>query len=156
MIQSIGRRIADLRSQSGWTQQYLAERLAISRVAVSHIEMDLTIPGERTVTLLAGLFKITPYDLVANTTYPQAKTDRLPLIACSFTPLEYDLGLLTNDMAWLDALQGNIKEVSLKVQVAKKWSERLSEWDSTTLDPHEKKLIWDARQQIQQIISSKQ
>jgi transcriptional regulator with XRE-family HTH domain len=58
MLESIGKRIARLRQERGWTQQDLATRLASSRVAVSHIEMDLIIPSERTVTLLAGLFKL--------------------------------------------------------------------------------------------------
>src|SRR3954447_18468783 len=34
----LGKRVAALRAGLGWTQQDLADRLAISRVAVSHIE----------------------------------------------------------------------------------------------------------------------
>src|SRR5690606_3998637 len=45
----LGQRIARLRAQRGWTQQELAERLAASRVAVSHFEMGLAMPSERTV-----------------------------------------------------------------------------------------------------------
>ena len=60
-------RIADLRGKLGWTQQDLAERLGISRVAVSHVEAGMTDPGERTVALLAGLFKMEPHELVAGT-----------------------------------------------------------------------------------------
>ncbi len=58
--ESFGKRIARLRQQRGWTQERLAERLAVSRVAVSHIEMGLSIPSERTVVLLAGLFDTEP------------------------------------------------------------------------------------------------
>jgi transcriptional regulator with XRE-family HTH domain len=36
--ENLGRRIADLRAKLGWTQQELAERVGISRVAVSHLE----------------------------------------------------------------------------------------------------------------------
>jgi len=50
-----------MRGSLGWTQQDLADRLAVSRVAVSHIEAGLRDPGERTVTLLAGLFKVEPW-----------------------------------------------------------------------------------------------
>ena len=82
--ETIGRRIARLRQEQGWTQQTLAARLAISRVAVSHFEMDLTTPGERTTTLLAGILKLAPHDLVAGTTYPLAKSERLPEVACSY------------------------------------------------------------------------
>ena len=106
MQETIGKRIARLRQESGWTQQSLASRLAISRVAVSQIEMDRTIPSERTITLLAGLFKRSPQALVEATTYPQAKADRLPEVACCYTALEYDLALLDNDLAWLRRLAG--------------------------------------------------
>src|SRR4051812_49532296 len=74
----LGRRIADLRAKLGWTQQELAERLAISRVAVSHLEAGLTDPGERTVALLAGVFKVEPHELVAGPTKPLPQSERLP------------------------------------------------------------------------------
>ena len=77
---SLGRRIAMLRAGVGWTQQELADRLAVSRVAVSHIEAGLRDPGERTVALLAGLFKMEPWQLVEGTSYPAAKSERLPLL----------------------------------------------------------------------------
>jgi len=64
----IGKRIARLRAGRGWTQQSLAARLAISRVAVSHIEMELSYPSERTITLLAGWLKLPPHELVATRT----------------------------------------------------------------------------------------
>ena len=96
MEETIGKRVARLRQAHNFTQEQLAERIAISRVAVSHIEMDISLPGERTVTLLAGLFKISPITLVAETTYPQAKADRLPTFTCSYTTLELQLALLLN------------------------------------------------------------
>ena len=33
----------------------------------------MTTPGERTVALLAGLFKVEPHELVAGTTYPSPR-----------------------------------------------------------------------------------
>src|SRR3954470_17599285 len=53
---SLGQRIASLRAARGWTQQQLADRLGVSRVAISHVETEINSPGERTVALLAGLF----------------------------------------------------------------------------------------------------
>ncbi|KPV51029.1 hypothetical protein SE17_23555, partial [Kouleothrix aurantiaca] len=61
--ESLGARIARLRAACGWTQEQLAARLAASRVAVSHFELGLALPSERTVLLLAGLFKLAPHDL---------------------------------------------------------------------------------------------
>src|SRR3954449_10055749 len=71
--ENLGRRIAALRAKTGLTQQELADRLAISRTAVSHMEAGMTVPGERTVVLLAGVFKLEPHELVGGTTYPPAK-----------------------------------------------------------------------------------
>ena len=97
--ESLGRRVADHRAKLGLTQQELAERLGISRVAVSHVEAGLSEPGERTVTLLAGLFKLEPHELVAGTTYPQAKADRLPVVAARYTEVEHQLALLAAERA---------------------------------------------------------
>src|SRR5437660_5141706 len=97
MPESLGRRIAVLRGSLGWSQQDLADRLAVSRVAVSHIEAGLRDPGERTVVLLAGLFKVEPWELVAGTGYPEAKAERLPVVACRYTEVELQLRLLEAD-----------------------------------------------------------
>lgn len=101
-LESLGRRIAEHRAKLGWTQQELAERLAVSRVAVSHLESSLSTPGERTVALLAGVFGLEPHELVAGTSYPMAKADRLPLVVARYTELELQLALLDQDLAWIE------------------------------------------------------
>lgn len=83
----------------GLTQQELAARIGVSRVAVSHLEAGMTIPGERTVTLLAGLFKLEPHELVADTSYPPAKGERLPVVACRYTEVELQLRLMEAELA---------------------------------------------------------
>lgn len=98
MTEHLGRRVARLRTDLRWTQQDLADRLAISRVAVSHLESGMSDPGERTVTLLAGLFKLEPHELVADTSYPAAKAERLPAVACRYTEVELQLRLLDRDI----------------------------------------------------------
>jgi transcriptional regulator with XRE-family HTH domain len=148
MQETIGKRIARLRQQFGWTQQTLAARLAVSRVAVSHLEMDLTIPGERTITLLAGLFKLAPHELVDGTSYPQAKAERLPQVTCAYTPLELDLALLDNDLAWLARLDGCASE-RLAAETRQKWATRLDAWAAQTIDEREKDLLAAARQRLQ-------
>ena len=151
MEETIGKRIAKLRVDKGWTQQYLADRIAISRVAISHIEVDLTLPGERTITLLAGMFKMTPSELVADTTYPTAKSDRLPFSVCCYTPLECDLLLLQNDIDWLKILQNSTSFESIKDQIFTRWSSILGEWESQLIDPVEKYAIKMARESLKQI-----
>jgi transcriptional regulator with XRE-family HTH domain len=90
----LGHRIAKHRAALGWTQVELAERVGISRVALSHIEAGISNPGERTVALLAGVFKVEPHELVARTDYPSAKAERLPVVAARYTEVEHQLALL--------------------------------------------------------------
>jgi transcriptional regulator with XRE-family HTH domain len=146
-LEPIGRRIARLRQEHGWTQQELADRVAISRVAVSHLEMDLTIPGERTVTLIAGLLKLTPPELVAGTTYPPAKADRLPLVACAYTPLEREVLLLENDLAWL-ARSPVHQQARLAGELRQRWQERLATWQGCCADARERQLLANALKAI--------
>jgi len=94
MSEALGHRIAKRRTELGWTQAELAERVGISRVALSHIESAISNPGERTVALLAGVFKVEPHELVAGTNYPSAKAERLPVVAARYTEVEYQLALL--------------------------------------------------------------
>ncbi|MDT8304751.1 MAG: helix-turn-helix domain-containing protein [Anaerolineae bacterium] len=153
--ETIGQRIARLRQQQGWTQQTLAERIAISRVAVSHIEMDISVPGERTITLLAGLFKLTPPELVAGTTYPAAKAERLPLSACSYTPLELALALLYNDLDWLQRLSHMPDRPQLVAEIRAHWLVELARWRRRTPDPESRAEIDAARQAVYDACSVK-
>lgn len=132
--EQIGRRIAALRQDFGWTQQSLAERLGISRVAVSHIEAGISIPEERTITLMAGLFKQTPYQLVAGTDYPQAKADRLPAVVCAYTPAELDLALMENDFAWLARLADWPGQMQAGQELRRKWMHTLTARAEETTD----------------------
>lgn len=86
----------------------MAERLAISRVAVSHLESGASVPSERTITLLAGVFKLEPYELVADTGYPIAKAERLPVTAARYTEVELQLRMFEatpDDPAWPERLR---------------------------------------------------
>jgi transcriptional regulator with XRE-family HTH domain len=149
--EAIGKRIARLRTSLGWTQQMLADRLAISRVAVSHIEMDLTIPGERTITLLAGIFKMTPAELVQHSTYPDAKAERLPLNVCSYTPLEVELALLENDLKWLEKVKNTANFKGLRAQMISEWRERLLLLLENNDDDCEKEALRSALKEIKAI-----
>lgn len=123
-VENLGKRIARHRAKLGWTQQELAVRVGISRVALSHLEAGMSDPGERTVTLLAGVFKVEPHELVAGTTYPPAKIDRLPLVAARHTEVELQLALLERDLA--DPLPVDV------------WRARLRDLLASTHDPRER------------------
>lgn len=136
-VANLGPRIAALRGDRGWTQQELAERLAISRVAVSHLEAGMSTPGERTIALLAGLFKVEPHELVDGTNYPPAKAERLPVVVCRYTEVELQLRLLE-----LDAERG------LDGLRRADWDERLRVLAKATHDLEETALLDDARRRL--------
>lgn len=138
----LGRRVADLRAKLGWTQAELAERLAVSRVAVSHLESGLNDPGERTIVLLAGVFKVEPHELVAGTSYPRAKADRLPPVATRHTEVELQLALLGADLAWVDRLG---LDRPARRPVLLEWDARLLALVADAHDPRERALVTAAR-----------
>ncbi len=150
----IGRRIARLRSMRGWTQQALAARLAASRVAVSHIEMDLTTPSERTITLIAGLFKLQPDELVAGTTYPQARAERLPWVVCCYTAFEAGTACLENDLAWLKKLRDQSGWERWAEEIAARWAPWLEEQAATGLDEEERQRLDELTRLINQLTTN--
>lgn len=138
----LGRRIADMRAKLGWTQQELADRVSISRVALSHVEAGMSDPGERTVALLAGVFKVEPHDLVAGTSYPRAKADRLPLVVPRHTEVELQLELLANDLAWLE-------RTGRDAALLDAWQSRLLALLDTAYDAREREAIRDALKRVE-------
>jgi transcriptional regulator with XRE-family HTH domain len=130
---SLGARLAAHRKALGWTQQELADRLGASRTAVSLMESGMATPSERTVALLAGIFKVAPHDLVAGTGYPMAKAERLPVVVCSYTEVELQLRLLEADSA-AGRTDG--------------WDERLRLLLKEALDPRERAAVLAARARL--------
>ena len=141
--ENLGRRIADLRGKLAMTQQELADRLSVSRTAVSHLEAGMTVPGERTVVLLAGLFKIEPRELVAGTNYPLGKAERLPAVAARYTEVEMLTMLLDNDLAWLERTGDDHRR-----RLLDEWDARLSSIDDNSIDLRERELLREARKQV--------
>ena len=137
--ESLGRRVAYLRGQLRWTQQDLADRLGMSRVAVSLLESGMNLPSERTVTLLAGLFKLEPHELVADTAYPQAKAERLPVVAARYTEVELTLALLARDLETGSDLAG--------------WDARLAALDALAHDRRERAALVDARRRLRDALT---
>lgn len=142
---SLGQRIAALRADRSWTQQQLADRLGISRVAVSHLENDINTPSERTVAILAGLFRMEPHDLVAGTSYPDAKADRLPLVVTRWTEVEHQLALLARDLWWLD---GETVDRAVADQVLTDWETALRKLAAAVHDRAEAAQLAAARATI--------
>lgn len=66
MEKTIGKKLYDLRKQSGLTQDYVAERLGVSAQAVSKWENDISCPDIMTLPLIAELYGITIDELFKN------------------------------------------------------------------------------------------
>ncbi|HEY2331885.1 MAG TPA: helix-turn-helix transcriptional regulator [Acidimicrobiales bacterium] len=148
---ALGRRIADRRGGLGWTQQELADRVGISRVAVSHLEAGMSQPGERTVTLLAGVFKTEPRELVEGTDYPAAKKERLPLVSARYTEVELQLALLERDLAWL--YDGGPGEGGAPGQLLPAWADRLIALAATVEDGREAEAVTRAADRVRRLRS---
>lgn len=131
--ESLGRRIAGLRNDIGLTQQELAGRLALSRNAVSHMETGLSHPSERTVVLLAGLFRREPHELVADTDYPEAKADRLPLVAPRYTEVEARLRHLDVEVELIQRLEGQAAD-----EATTRLVDELESLERNSFDPGER------------------
>ncbi len=118
---ALGDRIATLRVERGWTQQELADRLAMSRTALSHLEAGMRVASERTVVILSGIFGMNPSSFVAGTSYPMAKAERLPVIVALHTEVDLALALCAAETE-VAAQSGNTALVSER---ASSWASRL-------------------------------
>lgn len=144
MAETLGARLGRLRTHHGWTQQDLAERIAVSRVAISHFEMDLAVPSERTIALLAGVFKVDPHALVADTYYPDGKTHRLPVVVARYTEVEKELCVLDRDLEWLALLD----DTERTFHTCQHWLRRIDDLQQCSLDKRERKLLDAARRTL--------
>ena len=142
-LESLGRRVARLRGERGWTQQRMADRLALSRTAVSHIEADLSQPSERTVIVLAGLFRLEPTELVDGTLYPQAKAERLPPVGARYSEVEHQLDVLRAELAYFAGLTG-----PLRAEFVRRWAALLERLGDGALDAEESDLVRDAARRV--------
>ncbi len=66
MEKTIGKKLYDLRKQSGFTQDYVAEKLGVSAQAVSKWENDIACPDIMTLPNIAELYDITIDELFKN------------------------------------------------------------------------------------------
>jgi transcriptional regulator with XRE-family HTH domain len=149
MPESLGDRIARLRAALGLTQQELAERTAVSRVAISHLEMGLQIPSERTVALLAGVFGYEPHELVNGTRYPDAKAERLPPVVARYTAIDRELLLLERDLEWLDRLAHLPQSTGLAHKTLHDWLDRLAQLIDSQADRHAAERLMEAQREGQ-------
>ena len=70
-------KILDLRKKSGLTQEELAEKLAVSRQAISRWEMGLAVPDASNLLQISQLFKVT-VDYLINDDY--SRDEDIPIV----------------------------------------------------------------------------
>jgi hypothetical protein len=107
--------------------------------------MGLAVPSERTIVLLAGLFGQEPHELVAETSYPQAKAERLPPVACRYTEVELQLALLRRDLEWV----ARLGDGQAHAQVIAEWRARLADLEQRANDKRERRMLEEARLKLQ-------
>jgi transcriptional regulator with XRE-family HTH domain len=136
--------VARERQRCGLTQERLAERIAMSRAGLSHLEGGFSLASERTVVLLAGVFRLDPHELVGGTDYPAAKADRLPLTALRYGEVDLQLALLDNDLAWcrrhpdLEVARGTVA----------RWRVQLDRLTAGASDPADRLRLDEARRSL--------
>jgi transcriptional regulator with XRE-family HTH domain len=136
------------------TQQQVADRAGISRVAVSHLEAGINSPDARTVTLLAGLFGLEPHDLVDGTDYPAAKADRLPVVVARHTEIAHQVALMDTDLAWIVGPTPAVTDRDLVDAVVTRWRVTLDKLAATVLDPGERALLDAARDRLARVLAA--
>ena len=146
-FERLGHRVAELRRKHGMTQQQMADRLAISRVAVSHLESCLTPPSERTVTLIAGLFKLEPWQLVRDTDYPVARAERLPPVVTRYTQAELLATVVDALIASLADPDGRTARLALEP-----WRARMVAELEIAFDEGERALLIEALRRIDAVV----
>ena len=112
-------------------------------MAVSHLEAGLSTPGERTIALLAGIFKLEPHELVAGTAYPTGKAERLPVVVARHTEVELQLALLDNDLRWFEHAPDALAE-----EVLRRWQAALSLLADLSHDRRERAALAEAQDRI--------
>ena len=106
-------------------------------------QLDVIGFGSLTVVLLAGLFKTEPRQLVAGTSYPLAKAERLPIVSARYTEVELLIALLDNDLAWIERTGDAHRR-----RVLDEWEARLAAVDDDSVDLRERELVRDARKRV--------
>ncbi len=145
--EKLGQRIGELRRRAGFTQQELADRLAISRVAVSHLESGITQPSERTVALAAGLFKVEPHELVAHTDYPSARAERLPPVVARYTETELVVAVVDELVRLAPSLERRSARGALEP-----WRLRIVALQAEAVSPSEVQLLRECRRRIDEAL----
>ena len=82
-----------------------------------------------------------PTDLVAGTSYPSAKAERLPTVACRHTEVELQLALLRRDIEWAT-------RTNAAGELPGRWEPLLADLERDAADHDELQLLRTARHEL--------
>lgn len=60
----LGKRVANLRKQQGFTQEQLAEKIGLTPIFISHIETNRSVPSLKTTIKLCNALQVGPEELL--------------------------------------------------------------------------------------------
>lgn len=75
---TLGEKLRSLRAERGWDQEALAERLDVSRQAVSKWELDKTVPEVKYIVAISELFGVTTDYLLKDAAGPEGPAAEAP------------------------------------------------------------------------------
>ncbi|MBE6642781.1 MAG: helix-turn-helix transcriptional regulator [Ruminococcaceae bacterium] len=100
---TIGRNIAELRKNSGMTQEQLAEMLGVSSQTISKWENEVTMPDIMLLPVIAGFFDITVDELYGG----RKLTDKRQTVDYDDIPeILYDTVIDLTQRGWVDTVEG--------------------------------------------------
>ncbi len=100
---TIGKNIADLRKNSGMTQEQLAEMLGVSSQTISKWENEVTMPDIMLLPVIAGCFDITVDELYCG----KKPTKKQQVIDYDDIPeMLYDTVIDLTQRGWVDMVEG--------------------------------------------------
>ena len=100
---TIGKNIADLRKNSGMTQEQLAETLGVSSQTISKWENEVTMPDIMLLPVIAGCFDITVDELYGG----KKLTERRQVIDYDDIPeMLYDTVIDLTQRGWVETVEG--------------------------------------------------
>lgn len=108
---TIGKNIAELRKNSGMTQEQLAEMLGVSSQSVSKWENEVTMPDIMLLPVIAGCFDITVDELYSGRKHKEkhqaVNYDEIP-------EMLYDAIIELTQRGWVDTVEGKNIDVEKK------------------------------------------
>ena len=126
---SIGQRISECRKERSYSQEYVAEKLGVSRQAVSKWETDLSVPDTNNLIGLSELFCVS-VEYIATGKKPEPVPQVTPEVRIEYVPVPQKsslgvqkiVGLIFLTVALLSLLLGILLESLLFLGISILWS----------------------------------